>query len=389
MSARPIERFLSGDSGEELHAVLRRVREETPVLDLGGGIWCLSRYADCHAALRDPRLSSDPRNAAGGPPPPAGATELMVFNDPPDHTRLRGLVRQAFTPRRVEELRAHVAAIARELIAGGDGGLEVVGDLAYPLPFVVIAELLGIPPADREAFRGWSRDLSLSLEPVVTPEAEQRIAAAAVAIGGYIRPQFAARRAKPRDDLLTALVQAEQEGDRLSDPELGANVVQLLIAGHETTQNLIGNGLLALLRHPEQLERLRGDRDLLPSAVEELLRYESPIQFALRFPLDDVELGGRAIPRGARILLLLGAANRDPERFPDPDALDVGREDRGHLAFGGGPHFCLGNALARLEAEEALGALLDLPGLRLSGDGPPAWRTTVMFRGLEALPVRF
>jgi cytochrome P450 len=389
--AHPLS-FLAPEHRDDPYPVMAALRESAPVAEAGGGLWVLSRFADCRSALLDPRFSSDMRNAAdydASAPLAQAAAALMVYNDPPDHTRLRGLVQKAFTPRRVHDLRPRVEAIVDDLLGAvaPAGELEVVADLAHPLPFIVIAELLGVPATDRDRFRGWAGDLALVLEPVQSDERRTRALAASVKLGEYLRPQFAERRARPRDDLLTALVQAEQDGDRLSESELGANVVQLLIAGHETTQNLIANGLWALLRHPGQLARLRDDPQLVPAAVEELLRYDSPVQFAARVSLEDLEVGGVAIPRGARVMVLLGAANRDPARFAEPDALDVERPDAGHVAFGHGPHFCLGNALARLEGDVALRALTALPRLRLA-DGPPAYRDTAMLRGLRELRLR-
>jgi cytochrome P450 len=389
--AQPLA-FLAPEHRDDPYPAMAELRANAPVAD-AGAVWLLSRFADCRAALLDPRFSSDARNAADFDPTDplalAGAA-LMVFNDPPDHTRLRGLVQKAFTPRRVHDLRPRVAAIVDELIGAraAAGEMEVLGDVAYPLPFRVIAELLGVPPGDHDRFRGWANDMSLVLEPIQTEERRARAIAASLRLGEYLQPQFAERRTQPRDDLLTALVQAEQDGDRLSESELGANVVQLLIAGHETTQNLITNGLWALLRHPGQLARLRDDPELMPAAVEELLRYDSPVQFATRIAREDIELEGTVIPRGARILVLLGAANRDPARFAEPDTLDVERPDAGHVSFGHGPHFCLGNALARLEADVALRALTALPSLRLAGE-PPRYRDTAMLRGLRELRVRF
>src|SRR4051794_2608630 len=398
-STRPLE-FLAPQHRGDPYPLLRRLREAEPVARAEDNLWVLSRFDDCRTVLRDPRFSSDARRASDyadeversnrGPALAAAAAALMVYTDPPDHTRLRALVQKAFTPRRIESFRPRVRAIVDELLATANRAMDVVGELAYPLPFTVIAEMLGTPPAERDRFRGWSRALALVLEPVLTDEMRARVEAGAVAISGYIRPQIDDRRAHPRDDLLTALVQAEEEGDRLNDGELGANVVQLLIAGHETTQNLIANGLWALLRHPEQLERLRAQPELVAGAVEELLRFDPPVQFAARVALEDVDLDGHTIPAGARVMVLIGAANRDPERFERPDELDVTRADRGHLAFGMGPHFCLGNALARLEGEVALGALVALPGLRLAEDARrPRYRDTAMLRGLTELRVRW
>src|SRR3954452_9851135 len=387
--------FLAPEHRDDPYPAMAELREAAPVADAGGGLWILSRFADCRAALLDPRFSSDLRHAADFDPdaPLAqAATALMVYSDPPDHTRLRGLVQKAFTPRRVYDLRPRVEEIVDELLGARapSGELEVLGDLAYPLPFRVVAELLGVPADDHDRFRTWANDMALVLEPVQSDERRARALAASARLGEYLQPQFAERRVRPRDDLLTALVQAEEAGDRLSESELGANVVQLLIAGHETTQNLIANGLWALLRHPEQLEALRAQPSLVPGAVEELLRYDPPVQFAARVALSDVELAGHTIPAGARVMVLLGAANGDPERFERPDELDVTRADRGHLSFGMGPHFCLGNALARLEGEVALRALVALPGLRLAdGAAPPRYRDTAMLRGLTELRVRF
>src|SRR3954451_16398953 len=307
--AQPLA-FLAPEHRDDPYPAMAELREGAPVADAGGGVWVLSRFADCRAAMLDPRFSSDLRNAADFDPTDplaqAGAA-LMVYNDPPDHTRLRGLVQKAFTPRRVHDLRPRVEAIVGELIGAraAAGEMEVLGDLAYPLPFRVTAELLGVPPGDHARFRSWPNDMSLVLEPIQTEERRTKAIAASLRLGEYLQPQFAERRAHPRDDLLTALVQAEQDGDRLSESELGANVVQLLIAGHETTQNLIANGLWALLRHPDQLARLRDDAELMPDAVEELLRYDSPVQLATRIAREDIELDGAVIPQGARILVLL------------------------------------------------------------------------------------
>lgn len=380
----------------------RRFVAEDPVHDTGFGLWIVSSYEHCHAALRDPRFSADFRTmadyeetmaAVGRDTPVQELMErLMLFRDPPDHTRLRSLVQRAFTPRMIEELRARTAEVCEGLLDAAEergGELELMVDLAWPLPVVVIAELLGVPQMERERFRGWAADLALAFDLGMTPE---RSARAEVAKDQFIAffLELAEERARdPRGDLVTALVQAEEEGDRLSPDELVSNLILLLIAGHETTMNLIGNGTLALLRHPEQLARLRDDPALAPAAVEELLRFDSPVQLVVRFTSEQLELGGRTIPKGARIMLLLGAANRDPARFADPDVLDLGRGDRGHLSFGGGPHFCLGNALARMEAEVVLPALLRrFPDLRLL-DEDPQHRGTMTLRGLETLRLGF
>lgn len=376
----------------------RRFVADDPVHDTGFGLWIVSSYEHCRSALRDPRFSAEFRTMADydatmeavgrNTPVQALMERLMLFRDPPDHTRLRSLVQRAFTPRMIEAMRERTAEVCEGLLdAAAEEGdeVELMAALAWPLPVVVIAELLGVPPMERDRFRGWAADLALAFDLGMTPE---RAARAEVAMDQFIAffLELAEERARePRGDLVTALVQAEEEGDRLSPDELVSNLILLLIAGHETTMNLIGNGTLALLRHPDQLARLRDDPSLAPAAVEELLRYDSPVQLVVRFTSEEVELGGRTIPKGARIMLLLGAANRDPARFEDPDVLDLGRGDRGHLSFGGGPHFCLGNALARMEAEVVLPALLRrFPDLRLL-DETPQHRGTMTLRGLETL----
>lgn len=380
----------------------RRLLTEDPVHDTGFGLWLISSYDACRSAMRDPRFSAEFRTmddyeetmrTTGRDTPVQELMErLMLFRDPPDHTRLRSLVQRAFTPRMIEAMRARTAEVCEGLLDAAEergGELELMADLAWPLPVVVIAELLGVPQMERERFRGWAADLALAFDLGVSPE---HMARADVAKDQFIAffLELAEERARdPQGDLVTALVQAEEEGDRLSPDELVSNLVLLLLAGHETTMNLIGNGTNALLRHPDQLARLRAEPELAPSAIEELLRFDSPVQLVVRFPREDVEIGGRTIPKGARVMLLLGAANHDPGRFADPDVLDLGRGDRGHLSFGGGPHFCLGNALARMEGEVVLPALVRrFPDLHLLDDAP-AHRGTMTLRGLEHLRLGF
>lgn len=378
----------------------RNLLEHDPVHDTGFGLWLLSSYDDCRAALRDPRFSAEFRTmsdyeasmAAIGRDTPVQALmeRLMLFRDAPDHTRLRSLVQRAFSPRMVESFRARVAEVTEDLLdrAAERGELELMSDFAWPLPVIVIAEILGVPASERDRFRGWASDLALAFDLGMTPERSVRAEAAQVAFTDFFLDLIRERAREPRGDLLTALVEAEEQGDRLSPDELVSNLVLLLIAGHETTMNLIGNGTLALLRNPEQLARLRDDPSIAPDAVEELLRYESPVQLVIRFPREDVVVRDKLIPKGARVMLLLGAANHDPARFADPDVLDLGRGDRGHLSFGGGPHFCLGNALARMEGEVAIPALLRrFPDLALA-DPNPAYRPTMTLRGLEELRLR-
>jgi cytochrome P450 len=318
----------------------------------------------------------------------------MLFRDPPDHTRLRGLVSRAFTPRVVEGLRPRIQQIVDGLLdrVQGAGRMEVISDLAYPLPVTVISEMLGVPEEDRERIKRWSADIARSLDAIglpTDPEIVDRGRTGRRAIGDYFRSLIPDRKKRPRGDLLSLLIEAEEQGDKLSEGELLATCVLLYIAGHETTVNLIGNGLLALLRHPKELERLRDKPALVQSAVEELLRYDGPVQRTARITNADVELGEHKIPKGSMVVPVIGAANRDPAHFPDPDRLDVSRPDNRHIAFGFGIHFCLGAPLARLEGQITLGTLLHrLPQLALSTERPE-WRESQVLRGLKALPVSF
>jgi hypothetical protein len=369
-----------------------RLRAEHPVHRIGEGRWLLTRYEDCSAVLRNPVMSSAMREAEEGAEPSlleAYLSKLMLFSDAPDHTRLRGLVSKAFTPRVVEELRPRIVELVDELLgrAAEAGRLDVIADLGRPLPVTVIAEMLGVPSEDQDRFRSWSEALSRTVDPEMSPEVAEAAAVAGLEFIAYFSEMAGERREHPRDDLLTALVAAEDEGDRLSEDELVANLVLLLIAGHETTTNLIGNGTLALLRHPDELARFRADPGMAKSAVEELLRYDSPVHLTGRVVTEDVVVGGTAIPAGDRLTVLLAAANRDPAQFADPDRLDLTREENRHLAFSSGPHFCLGAALARLEGQVALSALVTrFPDLRLAGD-ELEWNPTVTLRGVRALPV--
>jgi cytochrome P450 len=380
------------------YPVYRRLREEDPVHRSPLGLWILSRHADIEPVLRDPRFSSDLRNAASFPlAAPADIEErlerrskVMLFTDPPDHTRLRALVNKAFTPRTVERLRPRAHEIVDRLISDvEDGGaMDLIADLAYPLPVIVIAEMLGVPPEDRDVFRQWSTDLARSLDPMLPPEVIDKIEGSADAFDAYFRPLFAERRAHPTDDLLSALVAAEEAGDRLSEEELLATCILLLVAGHETTMNLIGNGMLALLRHPDQLERLRADPSLVPNAIEEMLRYDGTVQMTGRTATADTEIGGETIRKGEISILLVGSANRDPGRYDEPERLDVTRTNIRHLAFGAGAHYCLGAPLARVEAQIAFTELLRRlpPTLRLATE-QPEWRDNILLRGLKALPL--
>lgn len=366
------------------------------------GFWVLTRYADCVAVLRDTtRFSADPHNwvgfadflqAQGGAGPLVQMqTKWMLMLDPPDHTRLRTLVTKAFTPRVVEGLRPRIREIVDGLLdeVQSVGRMDLIAALAYPLPTIVIAEMLGVPVEDRDQFKGWTRDLARSLDPITTPEIIEAGNNATVAFLDYFRTLVTKRRKNPQNDLLSGLIAAEEQGDRLSEDELLATAVLLLGAGHETTMNLIGNGMLALLRHPGQLEQLKNDASLIQSAVEEFLRYDGSVQMTARTALVDVEIDGKIIPKGQQAIIVLGAANRDPAQFPDPDRLDIMRKENRHIVFSHGIHHCLGAPLARVEAQIAINTLLHrMPNLRLATD-TFEWREMVTLRGLKVLPVEF
>jgi len=376
-----------------------RLREADPVHQSPLGFWVLTRYDDCVMVLRDPRFGRAGfegllESVYGNTVEQGRLPTSMLFRDPPDHTRLRGLVSRAFTPRVVEGLRPRIQQIVDGLLdrVQGAGRMEVISDLAYPLPVTVISEMLGVPEGDRERIKQWSADIARSLDAIglpTDPEIVDRGRTGRHAIGDYFRSLIPERKKRPRGDLLSLLIEAEEQGDKLSEGELLATCVLLYIAGHETTVNLIGNGLLALLRHPKELERLRDAPSLIQSAVEELLRYDGPVQRTARITNADVELAEHKIPKGSMVVPVIGAANRDPAHFPDPDRLDVSRPDNRHIAFGFGIHFCLGAPLARLEGQITLGTLLHrLPQLALSTERPE-WRESQVLRGLKALPVSF
>ncbi len=376
-----------------------RLRETDPVHRSPLGFWVLTRYEDCVMVLRDQRFGRAGFEGFleamyGSNPAQERLPRSMLFQDPPDHTRLRALVSRAFTPRVVEALRPRIQQIVDEIIdrALDARGMEVIGDLAYPLPVTVISEMLGVPAGDHASIRQWSADIARSLDAIglqLDHDIVERGRVARRAIGDYFRQLLPERRRHPKNDLLSLLIAAEEQGDKLSEGELLSTCILLYIAGHETTVNLIGNGLLALLRHDDQLARLREEPALAPSAVEELLRYDGPVQRTARITTTEVEIGGRTIDKGAMVVAVIGAANRDPGQFPDPDRLDVGRADNRHIAFGFGIHFCLGAPLARLEGQVALGTLARrLPKLALA-TGAPAWRESQVLRGLKTLPVTF
>ena len=379
---------------DDPYPLYRRLRTQDPVHQTPVGMWVLTRYDDVALFLRDPRFGrrgfAEIISARFGH---TGFTNTMLLQDPPDHTRLRTLVSRAFTPRAIEGLRGQIQGIVDGLLDAmlDRGEADLIADFAYPLPVSVINEMLGVPAEDRMRFRQWSFDIARSLDAIVLPDPDviARGNAAGAAIGSYFEGLIAERRRTPRADLLSAMIAVEEAGDRLSTEELLATGLLLFLAGHETTTNLVGNGMLALLRHPGEFRRLRQDPALVESGVEELLRYDSPVQRVSRLAYEDVIVGDRTIRAGSLVLGLLGAANRDPDQFPEPDRLDLGRRDNRHLAFGWGVHFCLGAPLARLEGQLAFATLLRrLPRLALATERVE-WRQTATLRGLAALPVRF
>lgn len=386
---------------QDPYPLYARMRREDPVYRSSQGMWYLTRYADVEAAIRDPRLSSDLERLRRWQVRQTGKDGFdnklgerlghsMINTDPPDHTRLRKLVNKAFTPRRAKGLRPRIEGIVDELLddaAAAGPTIDLIGAVAYPLPVTVICELLGVPRSDQGRVRGWSRQILDQPESPLPLESSERMEQAVEEFLNYLEDLVRRRRAEPGDDLISALIAVQERGDQLSDDELLSTCFLLLIGGHETSVHLIGNGTLSLLRHPDQLRRLQQDPGLIRSAVEELLRYDSPVQMLIRVAVGALEIGGVTLGDGDMVLPMLGAAHRDPDRFADPDLLNLGRADNRHLSFGSGPHFCVGAPLARLEGEIAIGALVRrLPALRLDTD-TLEWRSNPELRGLEALPV--
>jgi cytochrome P450 len=370
------------------------LRENAPIFFWDRwGVWFLSRYEDCNALLRNNRLG---HGTFGDPPQGQEALiamqqNWMLFQNPPDHTRLRGLVHKAFTPRMVEQLRDKIQAITDALLdkVQATGHMDLIADLAYPLPVTVIAEMLGIPVAEQLRFHHLSNDLARTLDLTEDPAIYERGSQAAATVTAYVKTLADQRRADPQDDLLSALVAVEEEGDRLSEAELFATFGLLFVAGHETTINLIGNGMLALLRHPDQLAMLKSNPALIKTAVEELLRYDSPVQLTSRIAQEAIDLDGHTIERGQQVSFMLGAANRDPAQFEAPNTLNIARQPNQHLAFGSGIHYCLGAPLARLEGQIAINTLLRrMPNLKLETDSPEL-ADNYLLRGLKSLPVSF
>lgn len=379
------------------HPLYHRMRAESPQWhDEEEGVWFLTRYADCEAILRDPRWSSNPAHrtitrseefnaregiAAGG--------SVLLFMDPPDHTRIRNLVNRSFTPKAVSSWRVRIAEIVDGLLdeAADRGEMEVISEFAFQVPVIVICELMGVPAEDRHLFGPWSSDASRLLDGVLDETTMNQGLLGAMQLISYLNPLIEERRTNPRDDLLSQIVQAEENEDRLSEEELRSLVILIFIAGHETTTNLIGNGMKALLQHPDQLQRLRDDPSLIGTTVEEILRYDGPVHVTGRIPTEDIEVGGRVFTKGSQIVALLAAANRDPEEYPEPDRFDIGRDPNHHLTFSKGIHHCLGAALARLEGQQAIGRLVErFPDIELVTT-EPTYRDHVVLRGLKELQV--
>ncbi|WP_328637742.1 cytochrome P450 [Streptomyces canus] len=381
---------------EHPYDVYRRLRDTAPVHRIAGPdgtpAWIVTRYDDVRAALADPRLSLDKRYATAGTYkgfslPPALDANLLTM-DPPDHTRIRRLVGRAFTPRRIEQLRGPIRRTADRLLdaLGSHGTTDLIASYAAPLPITVICDLLGIPDEHRLDFRVWT-DTLVAPDPAAGPAAAKE---AVVAMLGFFTRLLADKRREPADDLLSDLIAVRDEGDRLSEDELMSLAFLILFAGYENTVQLIGNAVLALFQHPGQLAALREDPARFPAATEEFLRYEGPALLAIRrFPVEDVTIGGVTVPAGETVWVSPSAANRDPDRFPDPDRLDLARDASGHLALGHGIHYCLGAPLARAETEIALAALLErFPDLALA-EPTPKWRNSLRARGLLALQVSY
>jgi len=376
----------------------RQLRDEAPVhWSPRLGMWVVSRYDDVLAVVQGTDCSVD-RFSRIDPVtlrerPELGALQVIlrdwaVYRDPPDHTRLRSLLAQSFTPRQTEGMRPRIQSIVDELLdrALARGSIDFVADFAFPLPATVVAVMLGVPPGDLDKVRIWSDQIASYIGGAQAGRnnvetAQQGLLEAC----DYFRRLARARRERPASDVVSLLIAAEEQGRGLCEDELASNCVLLLFAGHETTTNLIGNGLYHLLRHPAELDRLRRNPELVPSAVEEFLRYDPPVSGTIRIAVRDLELAGERIAQGQQVAAMLASANRDPERFPEPERLDLGRAPNRHLAFGYGIHFCLGAALARLEAQIAFRTLLArAPALRLA-EGEPTWKPQVFFHGLERL----
>jgi len=384
------------------YEVYRELREEAPIFwSPMMSVWVLTRYDDVLTTLKDHANFSSERLRANNPlvqalesqrlaSGPLGTTPTMLSTDPPAHTRMRSLVNKAFTPRQVERIRPQMVEIAKGLLDGlpEPGKIDVVADFSIPFPIIVIAAMLGVPASDRERFKAWSTDIAGSLGgPFQPADVIERSVTASNEIADYFRDQIAARRAEPRDDLLSALAAAEEEGDLLTEDELIATCILLLVAGNETTTNLIGSGMVTLLQNPDERRKLQANPSLMASAVEEMLRYEPAAQMTSRIANEGAELDGMRFEPGQVILPVMAAANRDPAHFPDPDRFDIERHPNRHLAFGQGIHYCLGAPLAVAEARIAFDALLrHMPEPQAAFEAPD-WGSSFILRGLKSLPV--
>ena len=377
------------------YALLAELRETSPVHKLSfADYWVLTRYEDCRSVLRDPRMGNpEPGDHV---PTIAGNSErtpkeerTLLFLNPPDHTRLRSLVSRAFTPRRVEGLRCSVEAMTAELLdpLAPASEVDLIEQLAFPLPANVISELVGVPRADRDWLRPLVSDLAGTLEPNRSPEDMERAEVSGAKVAAYFDELINRRRVEPRDDLLSALIAASDGQDRLTQGEIGLTLSLIYAAGFETTTNLIGNMVHTLMRHPDQRARLRADPSLVPGAVDEVLRYQPPVQVDARYTFEDVKVGGHSVAQGSMVLTLLGAANRDPAVIDDPDRFDIGRQDTPLLSFGSGIHYCLGASLARLEGQVVLAGLLDRFKTWTPLEDDPPWKDRLTLRGLARLPV--
>jgi cytochrome P450 len=396
--AEPLFNPMSPEVIADPYPYYHRLREIDPVHRSALGFFVASRHADVAHILRDKRFGKDFvgrmtrrfGKEVMEEPVYRSMRHWMLQQDPPDHTRLRGLVVKAFTARRVEDMRPRIQEIVDATLdrVAERGHMDLIADFAFRLPVTVICEMLGIPKEEHEVFHMGARTGGRLLDPVPLSRAEiDEANAGSLMQAEYFRSLFELRRRQPGEDLTSQLVQAEEEGAKLSNEELTANIILLFGAGHETTVNLIGNGLLALARNPGQLALLRSDPSLIVNAIEEFLRYDSSVQLTGRTALEDVEIGGVAVAKGESVLCLLGAANRDPAVYPDPDRLDITRANIRPLSFGGGIHFCLGAQLARIEGEVAISTLLRrFPKLKLDNPETPDWRPTFVLRGLNRLP---
>lgn len=387
------------DTRANPHPIYHRMRTEVPRFwNAPDRVWILTRYEDCEAVLRDPRWSSNPQHLAEPPPLEEASvresmattgTNILLFLDPPNHTRIRNLVSRNFTPKAMQAWRPRIEQIVAELLEdlAERGEVELIEDFAFQVPVTVICELLGVPVEDRHLFGPWSSAAGRLLDGDLDAATMQAGLMGAMQLINYLNPLIEERRTSPRDDLLSAIVHAQEDEHRLSDEELRSLVILLFVAGHETTTNLIGNGTKALLEHPDELQRLRDDPTLIAPAVEEILRFDGPVHVTGRIPTEDITLGDQVFRKGTQVVTLLAAANRDPAMFPEPDRFDIGRDPNHHIAFSKGIHHCLGAALARLEGQLAIGGLVQrFPSIELVER--PIYREHFVLRGLDALHLR-